>query len=56
MLPPDSFQQFPIPAHLLDENNRLTITFGNPNDNDTSLMFSIEDGFELLFIMKTVSG
>jgi hypothetical protein len=47
VLPPDSFQEFQVPAHLLDENGRLNIDFFN--GNDTALMFPIEDGFELLY-------
>ena len=47
VLPPDSFQEFQVPAHLLDEKGRLIIDFYNAND--ASLMFPIEDGFELLY-------
>jgi ABC-type transport system involved in multi-copper enzyme maturation permease subunit len=47
VLPPDSFQEFQVLAGLLDENGRLSIDFYNPND--TSLMFPMEDGFELLY-------
>jgi ABC-type transport system involved in multi-copper enzyme maturation permease subunit len=47
VLPPDSFQEFQAPAHLLDDKGRLIIDFYNAND--TSLMFPIEDGFELLY-------
>jgi hypothetical protein len=47
VLPPDSFQEFPVPPHLLDDKGRLIIDFYNANE--TSLMFPIEDGFELLY-------
>ena len=47
VLPPDSFQEFQVPPHLLDEKGRLIIDFYNAND--ASLMFPIEDGFELLY-------
>jgi hypothetical protein len=48
VLPPDSFQEFSVPAHLLDENGRLFIDFFNSPDNP-ALVFPIEDGFELLY-------
>jgi len=47
VLPSDSFQEFQVPPHLLDEKGRLIIDFYNAND--ASLMFPIEDGFELLY-------
>lgn len=47
VLPPDSFQEFEVPAHLLDAKGLLYIDFYNAND--TALMFPIEDGFELLY-------
>jgi hypothetical protein len=47
VLPPDSFQEFEVPPHLLDEKGRLFVDFYNAND--TALMFPIEDGFELLY-------
>jgi ABC-type transport system involved in multi-copper enzyme maturation permease subunit len=47
VLPPDSFQEVQVPAHLLDDKGRLDIDFANVND--TALMFPIEDGFELLY-------
>ena len=50
-LPPDSFQEFDIPAHHLDDKGRLTVDFFN--DNDSSLMFPFEDGFELLYYENT---
>src|ERR1035441_1146428 len=47
VLPPDSFQEFQVPPHLVDQNGWLNIDFYNAND--TSLIFPIEDGFELLY-------
>jgi len=46
-LSPDSFHEFQVPANLLDDKGVLTITFLNLND--TSLLFPIEDGMEVLF-------
>jgi len=46
-LAPDTFHEFEIPANLFDENGTLTITFLNPNN--TSLLFPIEDGMEVLY-------
>ena len=47
VLPPDSFQEFQVPPHLVDENGQLFIGFYNATE--TSLMFPMEDGFELLY-------
>jgi ABC-type transport system involved in multi-copper enzyme maturation permease subunit len=47
VLPPDSFQEFQVPPHLLDAKGRLIIDFYNANN--ASLMFPMEDGFELLY-------
>lgn len=52
VLPADSFQEFPVPAHLLDDKDRLTIDLGNPPQNP-SLIFPAEDGFELLYYENT---
>jgi hypothetical protein len=46
-LSPDSFHEFQVPANLLDDKGVLTVTFLNLND--TSLLFPIEDGMEVLF-------
>ena len=51
VLPPDSFQEFEVPAHMLDEKDRLDVELYN--GNDISLMFPIEDGFELLYYENT---
>ncbi len=46
-LAPDTFHEFAIAPNLFDENGVLTVTFGNPND--TTLLFPIEDGIEVLY-------
>ncbi|MEY2466958.1 MAG: hypothetical protein QOD03_1479 [Verrucomicrobiota bacterium] len=46
-LAPDTVHEFEIPAGLIDDAGVLTIQFLNPND--TSLLFSLEDGMEVLF-------
>lgn len=46
-LAPDTFHEFQIAPNLFDENGVLTITFGNPNN--TTLLFPIEDGVEVLY-------
>ena len=51
VLPPDSFQEFEVPAHLLDDKGRLFIDF--LNNNDTALMFPMDEGFELLYYEST---
>jgi hypothetical protein len=43
----DTFHEFEIPPDLFDENGLLTILFRN--QNDTALLFPIEDGFEVLY-------
>jgi hypothetical protein len=50
-LPPDSFQEFDVPPHLLDDKGRLIIEFFNANE--ASLVFPTEDGFELLYYENT---
>jgi hypothetical protein len=50
-LPPDSFQEFRIPADLLDARGILWVDVFNPED--TALSFPIEDGFELLYPEST---
>ena len=42
-----AFHEFEIPPDLFDENGLLTITFYNPNQ--TTLLFPLEDGMEVLY-------
>src|SRR5208283_3223530 len=46
-LAPDTFHEFQIPPNLFDSNGVLTVIFVNPND--TSLLFPLEDGMEVLY-------
>jgi hypothetical protein len=46
-LAPDTFHEFEIPANLFDDKGVLTIVFFNPNN--TSLLFPLEDGMEVLY-------
>jgi hypothetical protein len=46
-LAPDTFHEFPINPNLFDENGVLTINFLNPNES--SLLFPLEDGMEVLY-------
>jgi hypothetical protein len=46
-LSPDTFHEFQVPANLLDDKGVLAIAFLNPND--TSLLFPVEDGVEVLY-------
>ncbi len=46
-LAPDTFHEFRIPPNLFDENGVLTVSFLNPND--TTLLFALEDGIEVLY-------
>ena len=46
-LAPDTFHEFEIPPDLFDRQGVLTVTFLNPND--TSLLFPLEDGMEVLY-------
>jgi hypothetical protein len=46
-LAPDTVHEFQIPPNLFDTNGVLTILFVNPND--TSLLFPLEDGMEVLY-------
>jgi hypothetical protein len=46
-LAPNTFHEFPIPPNLFDAKGVLTIIFVNPND--TSLLFPLEDGMEVLY-------
>jgi hypothetical protein len=49
--PSDSFQEFSVPANLLDDKGRLWIDVGNPNDTD--LIFPLREGIELLYPEST---
>jgi hypothetical protein len=46
-LAPDTFHEFEIPPDLFDKNGVLTITF--VNQNDTALLFPLDDGMEVLY-------
>ena len=43
----ETFHEFPIPPNLFDEQGILTIEFRNYND--TALLFSLDDGLEVLY-------
>ena len=43
----DTFHEFPIPPNVYDEKGVLTIDF--INFNDTALLFSLNDGLEVLY-------
>ena len=46
-LAPDTFHEFRIDPDLFDENGVLTIAF--VNDNNTSLLFPLDEGIEVLY-------
>src|SRR5277367_6286680 len=46
-LAPDTVHEFQIPPNLFDTNGVLTIVFVNPNN--TTLLFPLEDGMEVLY-------
>ena len=46
-LAPDTFHEFQIPANLFDDKGVLTVLF--INQNDTALLFPLEDGLEVLY-------
>jgi hypothetical protein len=46
-LAPDTFHEIEIPADLIGEDGKLAIAVLNPND--TSLLFSLEEGLEVLY-------
>jgi hypothetical protein len=50
-MPADSFQEFTLPPNLLDDQGRLFIEVGNPNDIELS--FPLEEGMELLYPEST---
>jgi hypothetical protein len=46
-LAPDTFHEFKIPPNLFDDKGVLTIMFINPDE--TSLLFPLDDGMEVLY-------
>ena len=48
-LAPDTFHEFEIAPGLLDENGVLTITFLNLPENNTALLFPLDEGMEVLY-------
>jgi hypothetical protein len=50
-MPADSFQEFTLPVNLLDDQGRLFVEVGNPND--VELNFPLEEGMELLYPEST---
>jgi hypothetical protein len=46
-LAPDTFHELEIPPDLFDENGILTVTVMNPNN--VSLLFTMEEGLEVLY-------
>jgi hypothetical protein len=46
-LAPETFHEFQIPAGLIDPEGMLTVVFANPNN--TTLLFPLEDGLEVLY-------
>jgi hypothetical protein len=46
-LAPDTFHELQLPPNLFDENGVITVSFFNPND--TTLLFPLEDGIEILY-------
>ena len=46
-LAPDTFHEFSIPPNLYDEKGTLIIVFTNPNES--ALLFSLDDGLEVLY-------
>jgi hypothetical protein len=46
-LAPDTFHEFVITPNVLDENGLLTVVFQNLNN--TTLLFSLEEGVEILY-------
>ena len=51
VMPADSFQEFQVPANLLDEQGRLWVDVANPNE--VALDFPMEEGMELLYPEST---
>jgi len=51
---PDTFHEFQIDPNVFDENGDLTILFGNVSD--TSLLFQLDDGLEILYRVGGFGG
>lgn len=54
-LAPETFHEFEIPAGLFDEQGVLTVIFNNQNP-DVTLLFPLEDGFEVLYPVGGFAG
>src|ERR1019366_6411403 len=50
-LPADSFQEFTLPLNLLDDEGRLFVEVGNPNEQE--LTFPLGEGMEMLYPEST---
>ncbi len=48
-LAPDTFHEFPIPPDMFDKDGVLTITVVNPPQNNTALLFPLDEGMEVLY-------
>ncbi len=46
-LAPETFHEFPIPPNLFDDTGTLTVSFYN--HNNVALLFSMEEGMEVLY-------
>lgn len=51
VFPPDSFQDFPIPADVIGPKGQMALQVFN--QNDSTLTFPLEDGFEVLYYENT---
>lgn len=54
-LAPETFHEFEIPPGLFDDQGVLTVLFNNQNQ-DVTLLFPLEDGFEVLYPMGGFAG
>ncbi|HYG25042.1 MAG TPA: hypothetical protein VEH04_19920 [Verrucomicrobiae bacterium] len=48
-LAPDTFHEFVIAPNTFDENGLLRVEFWNLRENGTTLLFPLEEGFEVLY-------
>jgi hypothetical protein len=48
-LAPDTVHEFQIPPNLFNTNGVMTIMFVNPLQNNTALLFPLEEGMEVLY-------